>query len=187
MADQIVKPPETIDAVTAYSNNLKQTPGQLSADLMQGTDKAQDMSGGNSADSQANQTSSGGYGLPGMQQAIADRSQKKFNTAMGGLQSQATLKGTEMNLDNLAKHGQNAERLINARRGVQVQQGHIDLLNNQATYNTVAGLMKGAGSLGGAFAGGREESSNDENTMFDNPTYDETQSGSDSIDFSNMA
>jgi len=120
--------------------------------ITQGTGQAGNINDQSTA--QTNETASqGGGGMGGMQQAIANKSNKNFSTQQAKMQQNAQFQGQVMANNNYNTAAANAIALQNAQNGVDSSILQYSLQANAARYGTISSLMSGAGSLAGAYAG----------------------------------
>lgn len=134
--------------VAEQENNLQESPEQTTQKIMKDTGRASGVQNIGQGQSQENQ-SLGGGGMPGMSEAISNKAQKNFETQKARLQQNADLQGQEMSNKNHMSATTQAIALKDAETGVQSSINQLQLQANQATYQTVASIMTGAGSLGG--------------------------------------
>jgi hypothetical protein len=122
--------------------------------MMQETDAAGNIQN-QAGDMQNEQNQLGGGGISGMSQAIGQKAQKNFTQEQGQLKQKAKLQGQEMANKNMLSAQSMGVALSDAQNHVNTQLNNLQLAQNAATYQTVAGLMSGAGKLGGAYVGSR--------------------------------
>lgn len=143
--------PGSANQVADIQNSLLKTPDQQAQGLLAGSGAAgaiANQSGNQNAESKQE----GGGGMPGMSAAIGAKAAKNFATSQGRLTQNAQFAGAQMANQNLNTASANAIAMQNAQNNINSSLNNLTLQSNQARYNTIAGIMSGAGSIAGVFA-----------------------------------
>jgi len=149
--------PATIDPgsasqVASIENGLLATPQQNTDKIMQGTGAAGQIE--NQSEQAQNENSEhGGGGISGMSQAISNKASKNFSTSQNKLNANAQFQGQAMANNNINVATANSIAMQNAQYNLQSSINNANLQANQARYNTIGGLMSGAGSFAGSYYG----------------------------------
>ena len=136
---------------------LAKGPQDYTNQMMQGTGAAGNIQN-QTGNMQNEQNQFGGGGINGMTQAIGQKAQKNFSQEQGQLQQKSKLQGQEMANKNMLSAQSMGVALSDAQNHVNTKLNNLQLQQNAATYATVAGLMSGAGKIGGAYYGSHSSS-----------------------------
>lgn len=144
--------PGSVNSINTIQNNLLKTPQENAAQMMQGTGLAGGIAG--QGDNQSNEKNSlGGGGINGMSEAISRKAQNSFAKDKGRLEQQSKFQGQVMANNNINAETANAIAISNAENNVNSSMNQLALQANAARYQTVSGIMSGAGSFAGTMAG----------------------------------